>query len=290
MKRQFATVALSFALLLLLSDSPAKVRAEQKTEDQASTKTLAVAGLRDRVTIRRDERGIPYIEAKNDADVYFAQGYVIASDRLWQMDLLRRNERGELAEVLGNAVLEQDKQHRTLGFAQEVEIELAKASPESRAVLEAYAKGVNAYISTLDPKSLPPEFQILQYRPKPWTPADSLLVGKVFAEALSNTWRLDIMRAALAGLPAEKRAGLMPEISPLDILVVGKDSKANQKMASAAQPSSANDPFTTEMLLALARDEEIAVQALARVGLYAEGLAASNNWVVSGKLTASGKP
>ena len=229
MKRQFATVALSFALLLLLSDSPAKVRAEQKTEDQASTKTLAVAGLRDRVTVRRDERGIPYIEAKNDADLYFAQGYVIASDRLWQMDLLRRNERGELAEVLGNAVLEQDKQHRTLGFAREVEIELARASPESRAVLEAYANGVNAYISTLDPKSLPPEFQILQYQPKPWTPADSLLVGKVFAEALSNTWRLDIMRAALAALPAEKRAGLMPEISPLDVLVVGKDSKDEQK-------------------------------------------------------------
>src|SRR5882672_6883418 len=129
MKRQFATIALSFALLLPLSDLPAKVAAEQSTSDQVSTKTLAVAGLRERVTVRRDERGIPYIEAKNDEDLYFAQGYVIASDRLWQMDLLRRNERGELAEVLGNAVLEQDKQHRTLGFAQEVEIEIAKASP-----------------------------------------------------------------------------------------------------------------------------------------------------------------
>jgi penicillin amidase len=288
MKRQFATVALSFALLLLLSDSPAKVAAKQSTSAQTSTKTLALAGLRDSVTVRRDERGIPYIEAKNEADLYFAQGYVIASDRLWQMDLLRRNERGELAEVLGNAVLEQDKQHRTLGFAQEVEVELAKASPESRAVLEAYANGVNAFIATLDPKSLPPEFQILQYQPKPWTPADSLLVGKVFAEALSNTWRLDIMRAALAVLPAEKRAGLMPEISPLDVLVVGKDS--NKKTAGTARPSSADGSLTRETLLALARDEEIAAQSLARVGLYVEGLAASNNWVVSGKHTVSGKP
>jgi len=288
MKRQFATVALSFALLLLLSDSAAKVAAKQSASAQTSTKTLALAGLHDRVTVRRDERGIPYIEAKNDADLYFAQGYVIASDRLWQMDLLRRNERGELAEVLGNAVLEQDKQHRTLGFAQEVELELAKASPESRAVLEAYANGVNAYIATLDQKSLPPEFQILQYQPKPWTPADSLLVGKVFAEALSNTWRLDIMRAGLAALPAEKRAGLMPEISPLDVLVVGKDS--NKKTAATAQPPNAADPLTRETLLALAHDEEIAAQSLARVGLYAEGLAASNNWVVSGKHTVSGKP
>jgi len=290
MKRQFATIALGFAVLLLLSDSPSKVAAEQSTPAQAGTNTLAVAGLRDRVTVRRDERGIPYIEAKNDEDLYFAQGYVIASDRLWQMDLLRRNERGELAEVLGNAVLEQDKQHRTLGFSQEVEIEFARASPEARAVLEAYANGVNAYITSLDPKSLPPEFQILQYKPKPWTPADSLLVGKLFAEALSNTWRLDIMREALAGLPAEKRAGLMPETSPLDVLVVGKDSKTNNKTMSAIQPSGEADFSTRETLLALARDEEIAAQSLARVGVYAEGLAASNNWVVSGKHTASGKP
>ncbi|MGH9870936.1 MAG: penicillin acylase family protein [Pyrinomonadaceae bacterium] len=241
--------------------------------------------------MRRDERGVPYIEAKNDEDLYFAQGYVTASDRLWQMDLFRRNERGELAEVLGNLVLEQDKQHRTLGLSQVVDAELARASAQSRAVLEAYANGVNAYIASLDPKSLPPEFQILQYKPKPWAPADSLLVGKLFAEALSNTWRLDIMRAVLGSLPAEKRAGLMPEISPLDVLVVGKDAKVANKKTGKIQPSSYfHDSQAQETLLALAHDQETAEQSLARVGLYAEGLAASNNWVVSGKHTASGKP
>src|SRR6195256_5397549 len=125
MKRQFATVVLGFALLLLLSDSPSKVVAEQKPEEQSSTKTLTLAGLRDSVTIRRDERGIPYIEAKNDEDLYFAQGFVTASDRLWQMDLFRRNARGELAEIFGagpnNSVLEEDKRHRTFGFAQVAE-------------------------------------------------------------------------------------------------------------------------------------------------------------------------
>ena len=287
MKRQFATVAVSFAFLLLLSYSPAGVVAEEKTNDQANSNTLALAGLHDRVTVRRDERGIPYIEAKNDADLYFAQGYVTASDRLWQMDLLRRSERGELAEVLGGAALEQDKQHRTLGFAQEVEAELARATPATRALLDAYASGVNAYIASLDAKALPPEFLVLQYKPKPWTPADSLMVGKLFAEALSNTWRLDIMRAALAGLPAEKRAGLMPEISPLDVLVVGKDSSDNKKTRSTQK---SKESFSRETLLALARDQEIATESLARVGLYAEGLAASNNWVVSGKHTVSGKP
>ena len=294
MNRQQITVLIIIAFLALLSQPSFRVFAEQDKGNQANTKTIAIAGLHDRVTVRRDERGIPYIEAKNQEDLYFAQGYVTASDRLWQMDLLRRTERGELAEVLGagpnNAALEQDKQHRTLGFAQEVDAELVQAAPASRALLEAYAQGVNAYIGSLDARSLPPEFQILQYKPKPWTPADSLLITKVFAEGLSSTWRLDLMRAALAGLPAEKRAGLMPETSPLDVLVVGKDSKETNRKASSAHPAGSSNNFSRETLLALARDGELANQALARVGLYAEGLAASNNWVVSGQHTATGKP
>jgi len=291
MKRRFATVALSFAFFLLLSQPFSSVTAERQTAADATTKTLALAGLRDSVTVRRDERGIPYIEAKNDDDLYFAQGYVTASDRLWQMDLLRRSERGELAEVLGNAVLDQDKQHRTLGFGQEVEAEIAKASPATRNLLEAYARGVNAYIGSLDPKTLPPEFLILQYKPKPWTPADSLLVGKLFAEALSTTWRLDIMRAAFEGLPAEKRAGLMPETSPLDVLVVGKDATTKNSKTSATKSSSdVQDPLSQADLSTLVKDQEVAVRSLERLGLYAEDLAASDNWVVSGKHTASGKP
>ena len=294
MNRQPITVLIIIAFFFLLSEPLFRVFAEQDNGNQANTKTLAMAGLRDRVTVRRDERGIPYIEAKNQEDLYFAQGYVTASDRLWQMDLLRRTERGELAEVLGagpnNAALEQDKQHRTLGFAQVVDAELARTPPGSRALMEAYAQGVNAYVGSLDAKTLPPEFQILQYKPKPWTPADSLLIGKVFAEGLSSTWRLDVMRAALAGLPAEKRAGLMPETSPIDVLVVGKDSKETNKKTIAGHSAESSDTFSRETLLAIARDGELANQALARVGLYAEGLAASNNWVVSGQHTATGKP
>jgi penicillin amidase len=294
MKRLLATLLIILALFFLSSQRWATVSAEYSGDD-VTTKTLTLAGLREAATVRRDERGIAYIEAKNDEDLYFTQGYVTASDRLWQMDLLRRTERGELAEVVGagpnNVAIDQDKQHRTLGFAQEVDAEVAQASPRTRTVLEAYARGVNAYIATLDARSLPPEFQILQYKPKPWTPADSLLIGKAFAEGLSTTWRLDVMRAALAGLPAEKRAMLVPETSPLDVLVVGKDAKdANKKKSAQHATDSERLFFARETLLALARDEEIAAQALARIGLYAEGLAASNNWVVSGKHTASGKP
>lgn len=289
MKRKFATVLLATALIF--SSTPAIFHASAQTTAAAQTnaKTLSLTGLRDRVIVRRDERGIPYIEAKNNFDLNFAQGYVTASDRLWQMDLLRRNQRGELAEVLGTLVLEQDKLHRTLGLSQVVEAELARAEPWSRALLEAYAAGVNAYIDSLDAKSLPPEFQILQYKPKPWLPTDCLLVGKVFAEALSNTWRLDLMRDAFRSLPAEKRAALMPEISPLDVLVVGTDSGGNKKNA-AVQPAGSADVFSSDFLQALAQGEEIQSQSLAQVGVYAEGLAASNNWVVSGKHTVSGKP
>ena len=196
----------------LFSPDVHKVRAQEPQSVIATT--LQIKGVKDRVVIRRDDRGIPYIEAKNNEDLFFAQGYATATDRLWQMDLFRRNARGELSEVLPNVpnspALDQDKLHRTLGFSHVAEAEAAQASPQSRALLEAYAAGVNAYISSLGPKQLPPEFQILGYTPKPWTPADSLIVVKIFYEALSNSWRLDLMREAMSALPADKRAGLMP--------------------------------------------------------------------------------
>jgi len=256
----------------------------------AQTEPLQLKGLKDRVTITRDERGIPYIEAKNDEDLYFAQGYVTAADRLWQMDLYRRTARGELAEVLGagpnNVALDQDKLHRTYGYAQTAEAEVAQASPKSLALLEAYARGVNAYAASLDPKSLPPEFQILNYKFRPWTPADSLVLGKLFFEALSDTWRLDVMRQALSALPPEKRALLLPETSPLDVLVVGKDSQSKAGSAKSARA----DFLSREALDLLAHNQAVAATALDRIGFYAEALAASNNWVVTGSRSATGKP
>ena len=286
--KRLLILALTFTVAIQFL--PAMCRLSFGQTSTAAT-SIKVKGLKDSVTIRRDERGIPYIDAKNDEDLYFAQGYVTAQDRLWQMDLFRRNARGELSEVLPNVpnspALDQDKLHRTLGFSQVVEAEVAQASPQSRAVLEAYAAGVNAYISTLDQKSLPPEFRILGYTPKPWTPADSLIVIKIFFEALSNTWRLDLMREAMANLPAEKRAALLPEISPIDVLVVGTDSKVRNASTTAKTSGS---QLSHEALAALARDEAINRAALEQLGFYAEGLAASNNWVVSGKHTTSGKP
>jgi penicillin amidase len=287
--------ALYFLILILslsffLSSLP-RASAQTPAAKQAGTVTLNVAGLRERVTVRRDERGIPYIEAANEADLYFAQGYVTANDRLWQMDVLRRRMRGELSEIFGRAVLEEDKRQRIMGFAQLSEAMLAQSSAPVRAALEAYAKGVNAFIDSRDPKQLPPEFLILQYKPRAWTPADSLIIGKLFAETLSTTWDSDVMRAALLDLPAEKREMLLIESSPLDVLVVGKDNverKADRTSGQPIVPYSMDESIA--VLRLLSEIHETMTNSLARVGVQMEDRAVSNNWVVSGSRTRDGKP
>jgi penicillin G amidase len=287
MKRRPLLPCLILSLCLFSSFSFISTEGARPAQAQAGTTTLQLKGVRERVTVRRDERGIPYIEAANLSDLGFAQGYVTAADRLWQMDLMRRTARGELAEVLGRDALQQDRTHRIYGFTQVAEAELAGASSEARAILEAYARGVNAYIESLDAKSLPPEFQILQYRPRPWTPADSLLIVKLFFEVLSGTWETDLMRSALAGLPAEKREWLLPESSTLDVLVVGSDTK---RRAGRPRPSASNIRTDLATLRAVNEMRETTERALERLGLTGLNREASNNWVVSGKRTRSGKP
>jgi penicillin amidase len=283
-------LALALSFLLSAFPPPATL-AQTATPARAEHAVVRLAGLKGGAKVRRDERGIPYIEAADEMDLYFAQGYVTAGDRLWQMDLMRRTARGELSEIFGRATLEDDKRRRAYGFAQVAEASVAQADPRSRAVMEAYARGVNAYIDSLDAKSLPPEFQILGFRPRHWTPADSAAVGKNFAEALSTTWQLDIARTLFADLAPDKAAALFPETSPLDLPVVGTD-KPDKKSAPPAKTRSALPPATheAELLAELSSIREVEARTRARVGLYAEDSAASNNWVVSGKRTASGKP
>src|SRR5436853_7535625 len=110
-KLRYVLLALLILFVFTLSSDSSSL-ASQDASGRANAQSLQLPGLKDRVTVRRDERGIPYIEATNDADLYFAQGYVTASDRLWQMDLLRRTVRGELSEIFGNTGLGQDKPQR----------------------------------------------------------------------------------------------------------------------------------------------------------------------------------
>jgi penicillin amidase len=137
---------------------------------------LKLDGLKDAVTIRYDETGVAHIFAKNDFDLFYAQGFVTAKDRLWQMDLQIRAASGRLSEVLGKATLPLDQQSRRLGmgFGAEANLKVAMQDPHSREALLGYTAGVNAYINQLDPKDFPIEFKLLGYAPEAWKPINTM--------------------------------------------------------------------------------------------------------------------
>src|SRR6266850_765227 len=146
---------------------------------------VRLAGLSAPVTVTRDGYGVPHIRAENLNDLLFAQGYVTAQDRLWQMDMSRRFAAGELAEVLGADFIKTDREQRILSLRQVAERSAAHLSPSDRAYLESYVRGVNAYREGQHDK-LPIEFRVLRYSPRPWTPADTFLVGASMAQFLNH--------------------------------------------------------------------------------------------------------
>ncbi len=150
------------------------------------------------VTIRRDERGIPHVRAQNEHDLFFAQGYLQGSERLFQLDLYRRLVAGRLAEVLGSLAIKSDVQARTFDVQSIARAQLARLPAAERANLQAFADGVNAAAVRLP---LPPEFRVLGYRPDPWTPQDSLVASFSTVLALTDSWddvatRADVIAAA----------------------------------------------------------------------------------------------
>lgn len=252
---------------------------------QVSGSSLVVNGLKQEVTVRRDARSVPFIEAKSEADLYFVQGFETAKDRLWQMDLLRRVSRGNLAEIFGKQVVEQDKQWRRYGFASIADESLKIMNPNLKAALESYADGVNAYIAMLDANTMPVEFKILQYKPSPWKASDTVVIGKILAEALSSTWENDLIRASLQNLSKEKIADLTKGVTPYDVVLFGKDGL--QGASGKVKGKSVSQNYDLKFAEKFA---EIREKSLSMIGLFAEGLAASNNWVISGKRTLDGKP
>ena len=242
--------------------------------------SIDVLSLNDSVTIRRDERGIPYIDAANEEDLFFAQGYATASDRLWQMDFLRRTARGELAEILGPGALEIDKLHRIYGFRNIAEKLLENASAQTRKVLEAYARGVNFFIKDC---SLPVEFRILKYQPREWTAVDSLALGKLFAEKLSFSADVDLLRALMSDLPDETFNDLLPETSPLDVIPDDQSTSTPK-----AQETRERRQFSESEIAILTQGLQAMRQARAATG--GDGQVGSNSWVVNGELSTSNNP
>ncbi len=157
----------------------------------------------------RDSLGVPTITAASLDDLFFAQGYVIAQERLWQMDMTRRFASGDLAAILGPDFVQVDREQRILGLRQIAEKSVALLDPAQRAQFQAYANGVNAYIAR-HTKSLPMEFRFLTYAPHVWTVEDSLLVGLSMSEFLNHGYYREALlkEKALAKLGPELTAEL----------------------------------------------------------------------------------
>src|ERR1035437_3756407 len=155
------------------------------------------SGLSAPVLVRRDAHGVPHIEAATQDDLFVAQGYVTAQDRLWQMDAFRRNANGELAEILGPSLVRHDKTQRVLQFRNTAQRVYANLPANDRARLNAYARGVNLFIAQHQ-DSLPPEFKLLMYRPKPWSGVDSVSIGMMMVETLDTHWYTKLAREQIA--------------------------------------------------------------------------------------------
>lgn len=180
--------------------------------------TVVVTGLKAPVSVVRDAHGVPSITAQTLDDLFFAQGYVTAQDRLWQMDMTRRYAAGELAAALGPDYVKTDREQRLLGLRDVARRSLAQATEEQRAQLEAYARGVNAYIAEHQ-HGLPLEMRVLRYFPRTWTAEDSVLVGVAMAEMLNHGTYLDDLNREkiLARLGPELTGDLYVEQSQRDI-------------------------------------------------------------------------
>ncbi len=232
--------------------------------------TVKVPGLRGRVEVFRDSFGVPHIYASNHHDLFFAQGYVHAQDRFWQMEFSRRVGSGRLSELLGEATLEQDRFIRTVGWHRTAAEELKLLEPMEISVLESYSEGVNAYIHEHSGK-LGLEFTLLgltgvNYEPEPWTPLNTITWGKVMAWDLGGNRSAELTRAHIAA-----RLGM----DAVDQLI---------PMYAEDHPTIVTGTLN-EASLAAIPDTLFSLNTL---GFGPES--GSNNWVISGSRTASGKP
>ncbi len=235
-----------------------------------------LAGLNEAVKIVFDDRLVPHIFAQNEEDAYFAQGYITAQHRLFQMDLSTRKASGRLAEILGPDLLAIDKRQRRLGlaYAASNSLKVWAASP-SFAKLEAYTAGINAYISKLEPKDYPVEFKLLDYSPEEWTPMKTSLMLKNMAQTLCFR-NMDLEATnTLAHFGQETFDFLYSDNNPKESPIIPAEVKWNFKQQ--LQDSIINSSLSQ---LPLPRRESTQMP---------DGIG-SNNWAVAGSKTSTKGP
>ena len=265
--------------------------------------TVRLAGLSAPVIVTWDALGVPNIAASSLKDLLFAQGYITAQDRLWQMDMTRRYASGEISAVLGPEYVKIDREQRILGLRQVAEKVTANLEPAERANFEAYAAGVNAYIAQHQ-KTLPLEFRLLTYFPHAWTVEDSALVGLSMTEFLNHGVYKDVLEKEkiLARLGPELTADLYVNASWRDHPPGAEGKSLENETPGGTNPEeeerasgfgNRREMEGTEFLrIKSLRDPRASVvNASSLRSLADERLAAgSNNWVVSGAHTVTGKP
>jgi penicillin amidase len=247
---------------------------------------LRVSGLSAPVTVTRDAHGVPSIRAADLDDLLFAQGFITAQDRLWQMDVLRRHAAGTLAELLGPSLVEHDRMQRYLQIRAAADRALTTLPADQRRQLDAYAGGVNAFIAS-HADSLPVEFHALHYSPDPWSPRDSLLVALVMNQDLTTSFPEKLNREALtARLPADLIADMYPVGS-------WRDRPPTQADVDLTAPTDKIDevPLDDSQSLNRATPRDLLTQYPDLSRKFCEGCrAGSNDWVVAGSRTATGAP
>jgi len=249
--------------------------------------SLPVKGLSAPVKVTRDAHGVPAIEAATLEDLFFAQGYVTAQDRLWQMDVMRRFGSGELSEILGEDTLKIDREQRILGLRAAAKKSLGLASPRDRSYFDAYARGVNAFIEAHG-NALPIEFRILKYRPKPWLAEDSIVIANQMVKDLNFYTFGDTLarEKILAKLGPELTADLYVNRSWHDRppTVMREDINDQQNQGDSDDDEDEDDDGP----------DNAVTQRKGSVEMWAqhapEAVNGSNDWVVSGAHTVTGKP
>jgi penicillin amidase len=267
--------------------------------------SVAVPGISAKVRVVRDGQGVPTIEAATLEDLFFAQGYVTAQDRLWQMDMMRRAAAGELSEVIGEDTVKMDREQRILGLRLAAEAAEKIISARDRAYFDAYTRGVNAFLeSHRDRLSL--EFRLLKYTPRPWTVTDSLLVGARMVQDLNHYSNPPALtrEKILAMLGPELTADLYVNSSwrdrpPTETRRIEGEPAANSSDEEddddeEVDPEGGNSRLTSALPSAPVSPSPFAATSAFTSDLSLEEddsfRPGSNNWVVSGQHTVSGKP
>jgi penicillin G amidase len=251
---------------------------------------MQINGLSAVVTVTRDSHGVPTIAAANLEDLFFAQGYVTAQDRLWQMDVIRRAGSGELSEIIGADTLKLDREQRILGLRATARKSLAMARPRDRSFFEAYARGVNAYIAD-HRNHLPIEFHILGYTPKPWLPEDSVVIANQMVKDLNYHYFFDALdrEKILAKIGPDMTADLYVNRSFHDRppTVMRENLEQPDKTPASGDEDDSDEDSGPDNAVTQSHAPGGLVLDLPVNDLPVNG---SNDWVVSGAHTVSGKP